>query len=83
MTNPELETAINAIVCDVFDVDDESKISGQTVASDVEGWDSLGHVRLLLAIERKFGFRWREDEVKGLENVNDLYRRVGEKMNSA
>jgi acyl carrier protein len=41
-------------------------------ASDVEEWDSLTHVSLILAVEQAFGIRFRVGEVESTKNVGDL-----------
>jgi acyl carrier protein len=41
-------------------------------AEDVEDWDSLSHVRLIVAIELAFGIKFAVWEVVGLKNVGDL-----------
>ena len=55
----------------VFD-DDEITVSRQTTAKDIEAWDSLMHVNLMLAIEREFKTRFTSSEVAGLTNVGEL-----------
>jgi acyl carrier protein len=54
------------IMIDVFDVDD-LKVDRQTSAEDIEEWDSLSHVRLIVASERKFGVK-----IESLKTVGDL-----------
>jgi acyl carrier protein len=54
-------------------LDDESLVLTRTLtAAQVEGWDSLTHVRLLLTAERKFGVRISAGEAGRLKNVGDL-----------
>ena len=73
-----LET-IRLLMEDVFDVDDLS-ISDATSAEDIEEWDSLSHIRLIVAIERKFGIKFKNSEIEGLMNVGDLVRVVDGKI---
>ena len=56
---------------DVFDNDD-LEIDGNTSADDVEEWDSLSHIRLIVAVERKFGVKFKNSEIESLKNVGDL-----------
>jgi len=51
-------------------------------ARDVDGWDSLAHVRLLLTIERKFQIKFSAPEVGGLRSVGDLVSLVAHKTNA-
>ncbi|MGA3372642.1 MAG: acyl carrier protein [Terracidiphilus sp.] len=41
-------------------------------AKDVDGWDSLTHIRLLLTVEKTFKTRFTTSEIGKLENVGDL-----------
>lgn len=56
---------------DVFD-DDELVVSRETTAADVDEWDSLMHVNLVLAAEREFSVRFSSTEVARLLNVGEL-----------
>lgn len=65
---------------DVFDLDD-LVITPDTSAEDVEEWDSLSHVRLIVAIERKFKFKFTNSEIDSLKNVGDLAKVIQSKLN--
>jgi acyl carrier protein len=41
-------------------------------ASDVEEWDSLTHVSLVIAVEQAFGIRFRVGETESANNIGDL-----------
>jgi acyl carrier protein len=56
---------------DVFD-DDDLTIVPTTTAGDVEGWDSLMHVTLIVNIEKAFNIRFNSSEVASLKNVGEL-----------
>ena len=43
-----------------------------TTADDVDGWDSLSHVQLMVAVERAFNIRFATAELTGLANVGEL-----------
>ena len=62
---------VNEVFRTVFDEDDLT-IARETTAADVEGWDSLMHVRLMLAVEKAFGVRFSSSEVASMHNVGDL-----------
>jgi acyl carrier protein len=64
-------SALNDVFREVFD-DDEIHLTRATTAKDVEGWDSLMHVTLLLNVEKKFGIRFKSGEIAGLKNVGEL-----------
>jgi len=49
-------------------------------AADVEGWDSLHHIRLIIAIERRFKIKFKNSEVEQLTNVGDLVSAIDRKV---
>jgi acyl carrier protein len=69
---------LTAIFREVFD--SESVVIGpETTASDIEGWDSLSHVNLILAVETRFGFRFSQKELLTFRNVGDLLESIERK----
>lgn len=69
----------NVITVDDFrllleDVLDQSGLAmgPETTAKDIEGWDSLNHVRILLRIEQQYGIDLPLDEIETSQNVGDL-----------
>jgi len=71
MDEPEIYAKLKPIFEDVFD-EDSIAISPQLSADDVDGWDSLTHIRLLLTIEKQFKVKFSTSEVGKLANVGDL-----------
>jgi acyl carrier protein len=71
MTSEDIMAQLRELMIDVFDVDD-LQITPATSAEDVEEWDSLSHVRLVVAVERKFGIKFKNSEIEGLKSVGDL-----------
>jgi acyl carrier protein len=70
---------LNEVFQDVFD-DDEISINRETTAEDVEGWDSLMHVTLLINIEKAFGVKFTSSEVARLKSVGDLIDLIDAKL---
>jgi acyl carrier protein len=66
---------IAEIMRDVFDLPD-LEVSMNTTAEDVEEWDSLSHIRLIVAVERKFKFKFKNSEIESLKNVGELVNLV-------
>jgi acyl carrier protein len=56
-TREEIQGQLQAVFRQVFD-DDDLLISDATKATDVDGWDSMAHVNLIIAIEKRFGVRF-------------------------
>lgn len=59
-----------------------SDLSEATVAADVPGWDSLGHLKLMMAIEKKFKIRFTASEISSLNSVGDIVKLASFKCNS-
>ena len=70
---------LNDIFRTVFD-NDEINIRPEMTANDVDGWDSLSHVNLILAVEQGFGVRFNQKELLTFKNVGDLLRCVESKL---
>ena len=71
MEQQEIFNAVQEIFRDNFD-DDALEITRTTSADDIEDWDSLEQINLLTAMEKKFGLKFKLDDVRGLANVGDL-----------
>ena len=59
---------LNTVFCDVFE-DDDIVITEETTAEDIEEWDSLMHITLVISAEQEFGMRMRASEVGKMANV--------------
>jgi len=62
---------LTPIFHEVFD-DDSIVITRQTTANDIDAWDSLSHMNMVMAVELKFGIRFALGELQTLKNVGDL-----------
>jgi len=71
MDEAQIYARLREIFDDVFD-DDSIDITPQLSAKDVDGWDSLTHIRLILTIEKAFKVKFSTSEIGKLENVGDL-----------
>ena len=58
---------------------DDFDLTEATIAPQVPGWDSLSHVRILGAVEKEYGIRFRGLEVVRLKNVGQLQDLVARK----
>lgn len=70
---------LNGIFRTVFD-NDEINLRPDMTASDVDGWDSLSHVNLILAVEKGFGIRFTQRELLTFKNVGDLLQSIERKL---
>jgi acyl carrier protein len=71
MDESQIYARLQEIFEDVFD-EDSIKVTPELSAKDVDGWDSLTHIRLILTIEKAFKVKFSTSEIGKLENVNDL-----------
>ena len=67
----EVMGLLHPIFRDVFD-DDELIIEANTTANEIDGWDSLTHIRLVITIEKAFDLRFTAAEISDLENVGEM-----------
>ena len=70
---------LNGIFRQVFE-DDTIEITPETTANEVDGWDSLSHVNLILAVESKFKIRFAQRELLTFRNVGDLHNAIVAKL---
>ncbi|MBC5582055.1 acyl carrier protein [Anaerofilum sp. BX8] len=78
MSEQEIFESVQEIFRTVFD-DDSIVLTREMTADDIEDWDSLEQINLLVAIEKKFSVKFKLDDVKNLPNVGamlDLVKRM-------
>jgi len=63
----------------VFD-DDAIVIIPETSADDIEGWDSLSHVNLIIAVELKFNIEFTQQEIRSFSNVGEMEKCIENKL---
>lgn len=59
----------------------EIAITRETTAEDIDGWDSLNHIRLIISIEMELGITFDSNEVAELTNVGDLIDYIESQIN--
>ena len=70
---------LEPIFQDVFD-DEDIKLTETTNAEDIEDWDSLMQIRLIMAIEKRFKIKFVLSEIQQLENVGDMAKLIKSKL---
>lgn len=68
MIKKDLNKAVKSIIATTFKVN-KRDITPQTISDDVEEWDSLGHIRLILKIESEFNTKFNIVDIPKLTSV--------------
>jgi len=79
MERSEMIKQINDIFIDILD-DESIVLSEETQASDVDEWDSLNHIQLVVAIEKHFKIRFTSKEIQSWNNVGEMMDCIATKI---
>jgi len=71
MEAAEILKQVNTIFIDVLD-DEDIFLTTETTANDVDEWDSLTHIQLIVAIEKHFKIRFTSKEIQSWKNVGEM-----------
>lgn len=71
MSSADIMKQVNSIFIDVLDNDD-IVLQRSTTAKDIEEWDSLNHIQLVLGIEKHFKIRFTTAQIQGWANVGEM-----------
>lgn len=75
MTTDEIRSTLRSVFTDVFE-NDRFEFSDALARDHVEGWDSLGHIRLIAATEEAFDLRFTIEEIESFTNVGRMIERI-------
>ena len=78
MTEQEVYKILDGVFQDVFD-DESIHVTAETTAADIEDWDSLEHINLVVAIENKFNVKFNMGEVTSMKNVGEMVKAIVER----
>ncbi len=79
MTEDDIYQGITSTFHDIFD-DDSIVAVSEMVADDVDGWDSLAHIRIIVALEKSFGISFTAAEASSFENVGQVVSSIQSKL---
>jgi acyl carrier protein len=82
MLTPDILDRLQPIFRDVLD-DPALRITRESNASNVAGWDSLAHMSLVSATEQEFGVRFALGELEELKNVGDMVDLIAAKLGAS
>ena len=75
----DVKTTLNTVFRRVFE-NDRIVISDEMTANDVEEWDSLAHINLIMEIEAEFNLKFTVDDIVGLKNVGEMIQMIERKL---
>jgi acyl carrier protein len=75
MDEPQIYARLAEIFKDIFD-EDSIEVTPELSAKDVDGWDSLTHIRVILTVEKAFKIKFFTSEIGKLENVGELVKLI-------
>lgn len=79
MSRAEILEKLNGIFCEVFD-DAALHVTEETSAADIEDWDSMEQINILMACEKVFSIRFQLEEASMLACVGDIVTLVEKKL---
>lgn len=74
----EIFTRLNRVFQEVFD-DRTIRVTPQTMADDIEDWDSLEHITLISAVEREFRMKFKMGEISSMKNVGEMAQIIAQR----
>ncbi len=72
MEREEIFSKLNEIFEDVLDLDETPELTDATTANDIEEWDSLSHIQLIVAIEKEFKLKFTSQEILKWNTVGEM-----------
>ena len=79
MERTDIFERLNEIFIDVLDLD-ECELTDETSANDIEEWDSLSHIQLIVAIEKALKIKFSSLEIMKWKNVGEMVDSIQEKI---
>ena len=78
MTKEQIFKELDEVFQDVFD-DEDIHVNENTTADDIEEWDSLTNIQLVVAIEKAFGIKFKSSEIMSWSNVGEMINSICDK----
>ena len=75
----DVKPTLNAVFQRVFD-NDQIVISDEMTANDVNEWDSLAHINLIMEIEAEFNLKFTVDDIVDIKNVGEMIQLIERKL---
>ncbi len=81
MERTEIFEKLNEIFEDVLDLDETPSLTDETSANDIEEWDSLSHIQLIVAIEKGFKVKFTSAEIMKWKNIGEMVDTIITRVN--
>lgn len=78
MTREDLKTIITVIAAEVFSINKEIINNEDLMRGDIEEWDSLGHIKFFLALEKKLKIKFSTEDIFKLDSVKKIIDKSSE-----
>ena len=79
MEEQEILSQVVAIFKEELD-NEEIELTMESTAKDIEDWDSLSHIHLMVAIEKHFKIRFTSSEISNFKNVGEMVESVKNRL---
>ncbi|MCR4602494.1 MAG: acyl carrier protein [Prevotella sp.] len=81
MNRNDIITQVQDVFREELELDDLI-LTDETTADDVEEWDSLSHIQLVVSLEKSFGIKFTSREILSWDNIGDLVDCIASKLES-
>jgi acyl carrier protein len=79
MERKNILAQVQEIFCDVLDNEDII-LKDETSANDIDEWDSLSHIQLIVALEKHFKIKFTSKEILSWKNVGEMIDNIKSKL---
>lgn len=79
MNSIEIMKKVQDIFIDILE-EPSIRLENETTANDIEDWDSLTHIQLIVEIEKQFNIEFKLEEVQGFRNVGEMCECISRKL---
>ena len=75
MSKDEIMCRIASIFQDIFN-DDTIRITEQSSAKDIDEWDSLNNIQIIISLEKMFKIRFKASDIRAWNNVGEMCQSI-------
>ena len=79
MTEAEMYIELQEVFCNVLE-DESITLTSATTADDLDGWDSMNHIFIVVELEKRFSVKFQAAEMEELKNVGELAALLHQKI---